>query len=314
MSASVQHSVMRTYAAAMFDLSRGKQALLSIAQPGLGALIALGHVPPVRTLAIGLIAAATGYLAVFSLNDVLDLRVDRLALQAGKAAAHEKDIDVTFMMHPLARGVLPFPAALAWVLGLGSISAVLAWVLNPACFYLFAACVALEIAYCSMRSVSWLKTIVSGVMVGLGALAGWAAVAPLTLSSLWVFGFIALWEIAGRNLPNDLADVESDRRVGIKTVATVFGNRASSIATLAGALATMALVAALPTGVALRLVVLALAAWTMVIPAISLVRHPTDSQAAAYFNRASLLPALALLGALVLMLASGGVLAAAGSH
>ncbi|MCL4499046.1 MAG: ubiquinone biosynthesis protein UbiA, partial [Chloroflexi bacterium] len=56
---------------AIFDLSRGKQALLSVAQPALGAILALGHLPDPRTLIIGATAATAGYLAVFSLNDLL---------------------------------------------------------------------------------------------------------------------------------------------------------------------------------------------------------------------------------------------------
>ena len=34
-----------TIAEAVFDLSRGRQALLSVAQPALGALLAVGHLP-----------------------------------------------------------------------------------------------------------------------------------------------------------------------------------------------------------------------------------------------------------------------------
>lgn len=69
-------------AAAVFDLSRGRQALLSVAQPALGALLAIGQLPDLRTTVLGLVAATAGYLAVFSLNDVLDAKVDEAALDA----------------------------------------------------------------------------------------------------------------------------------------------------------------------------------------------------------------------------------------
>lgn len=282
----------------IFDLSRGKQALLSVSQPALGAILALGALPNPNILLLGIVAAAAGYFSVFSLNDVLDYKIDREALTVGKMNSIGHDIDVTFLRHPLARGDISFRIALIWVTSLAIISAFLAYLLNPICFALFLGCVALEIIYCSMRSISWMKTAVSGIMVGLGGLAGWAAVAPLSQASMYYFLFLALWEIAGRNLPNDLADIDSDRVVGIRTVATVFGNRASATATLIGALFTLALIAALPMPGEMRLAGIGIGAWSMGAPAILLARTPSSTQAASYFNRASLFPALVLLSLL----------------
>jgi 4-hydroxybenzoate polyprenyltransferase len=136
-------------------------------------------------------------------------------------------------------------------------------------------------------------------MVGVGGLAGWVAVAPLTMRAAPFFGFLALWEIAGRNLPNDLADVVADSRVDIRTVATVFGNRVSAWATLATALATMAVLALLPVAALGRGLSIGAGAAVMVLPAIILVGTPRSDVAGAYFNRASLLPALAFAAVLV---------------
>ncbi len=276
---------------ALVDLSRARQALLSIAQPALGALIAYGALPPVRVVAIGVLAAATGFLAVFSLNDVLDLKADVRALESNEAAAGGFDIDTVAVRHPLARGDLSLGASIAWVGTLGLVSAVSAWVLSPVCLALFGAAVALEALYCMLRSVTWLKTVVSGVMVGIGGLAGWAAVAPLTVRAASFFGFLALWEIAGRNLPNDLADIEADRPTGIRTVATVFGPRTSARAIAAGTLATLLAMVALPVSALSAAAGAAVALWLMVLPAARLLGDPTPRRAASYFNRASLVPA-----------------------
>src|SRR5664279_1691357 len=156
-------------------------------------------------------------------------------MDAGKAEAQGYDIDTVFLRHPLARGDLSRSFSIAWVASLGALGAVLAYLLAPVCLALFAAAVVLEVLYCSLRSVTWLKTVVSGLMVGVGGLAGWAAVAPITPSAITFFAFLAFWEIAGRNLPNDLADVGPDSRTGIRTVATVFGERASALAIMWGA-------------------------------------------------------------------------------
>ena len=75
-------------AAAVFDFSRGRQALLSVAQPAMGAVLALGALPSPDGSLLGLVAATTGFLAVFSLNDLLDRKVDERALEVGKAETH----------------------------------------------------------------------------------------------------------------------------------------------------------------------------------------------------------------------------------
>lgn len=277
---------------ALVDLSRMRQALLSVAQPALGALLALGAVPPARTVWLGLLAASCGYLAVFSLNDVLDRHVDRRSIWAGKDHFDGPDIDTAFVRHPLAHGDLTLALSWAWVLSLATVAVVGAWMLRPLCVALFAASVALEGLYCALRSVSPLKTLVSGAMVALGGLAGWVAVAPLSLKALSFFGFLAAWEIAGRNLPNDLADVAPDSRVGLRTVATVWGPKTSARAIAWGTVATIALVAALPATLVARIVGVGVAGWSMGLPALGLLHSPTSSRAGAYFNRASLLPAL----------------------
>ena len=122
----------------------------------------------------------------------------------------------------------------------------LAYTLAPICLLLFGAAVALEVVYCALRAVTPWKTVVSGVMVGLGGVAGWAAVAPLSWRVLSVFGFLALWEIGGRNIANDLADVDADRSVGVKTVATVYGPAVAARAACIVGYATLASTVTLP--------------------------------------------------------------------
>jgi 4-hydroxybenzoate polyprenyltransferase len=284
----------RVVAQAIFDLSRTRQALLSVAQPALGAALALGRLPSLGRIGLGLVAATTGFLAVFSLNDVLDRKVDEQALEAGRADFEGYDLDTMFLRHPLARGDITLAVALAWILSLATVSAVAAYLLSPMCLVLFVMAVVHEIVYCGLSSVTWAKTFVSGLMVGLGGLAGWAAVAPLSSAAVGLFAFLALWEIAGRNLPNDLADLEADNRTPVRTVATTFGPRISARATLVGAVATIGSIALLPMPRLAVLPAMGIALLLMGEPAVALVRNPTSKQAGSYFNRASLLPALIL--------------------
>jgi len=291
--------------AAIFDFSRGKQALLTIAQPALGAVLALSGLPSGRVIAIGLPAACAASFALYALNDLLDRKVDARALAVGKSSVPAHDVDTVFMRHPLARGVLSLRVSVAWVAGLIVVAVVGTALLNPLALLFFAAAVGTQIVYCTLRSVTCWKTVLSGVMVGFGGLAGWAAVAPLRWSALSVFVFLACWEVGGRNIVNDLSDLESDARVGIRTIASVRGEAAAARAAAAVAAACLVATALLPMPLISVALALAFGAWSLAWPALNLLRRPTPAQAASYFNHASPYPDLVLLAAL-LGLALGG--------
>ena len=164
---------------------------------------------------------------------------------------------------------------------------------------------ATQVVYCALRAVTYWKTVLSGVMVGFGGLAGWAAVAPLRWSALSLFVFLASWEIGGRNIVNDLSDLESDARVGIRTVASVHGEAAAARAAAAVAAFCLLSTAFLPMPLISVPLALACGAWSLAWPAVNLLRRPTPAQAASYFNHGSLYPDLVLIAAL-LGLAFGG--------
>ncbi len=292
-------------AAALFDLSRGRQALLSIAQPGLAAVLAAGGLPSRSIIVIGLIAAAAGFLAVFSLNDVLDRRVDAAAVHAGKGTLSRFDLDAAFLRHPLAQGQLSLKTSLMWIGGLTVVAMVGALLLDPLCLVFFLAAAALEALYCALRSVTWAKTVVSGLMVGVGGLAGWVAVGPLSREAIPVFLFLALWEIGGRNLANDLADLGPDAAVGLRTVATTFGARTAARANLAVAMATLVAVLALQLDAVALAASLLAGVWLVALPALRLRREPTSERAGWYFNRASLYPVAVFLSVCAGLLVSG---------
>ncbi len=71
-------------------------------------------------------------------------------------------------------------------------------------------------------------------MVGVGSLAGWVAMdGEVRLGDMVLpFSWMAAWEIGGRNVVNDFADVEEDVRLGVKTVPVVYGGRAAARLTI----------------------------------------------------------------------------------
>jgi 4-hydroxybenzoate polyprenyltransferase len=286
-------------AAVIFDFSRGKQALLTIAQPALGVVLAVGGLPPARVVLIGLPAACAASFSLYALNDLLDRKVDEASLAAGKSAAPEHDVDTAFVRHPLAHGLLSLRVSVAWVAGLAALGALGTALLSPLALAFFVVAGVTQVVYCRLRSVTPWKTVLSGVMVGCGGLAGWAAVAPLRPGALGLFAVLGLWEIGGRNIVNDLTDVGSDAPVGIRTVATVYGVSAAARAAAAVSAACLAATLLLPMPAAATALALVLGVWALGVPAVRLVRRPTPAQAASFFNRGSLYPDLVLAALLI---------------
>jgi len=282
----------------LLDLARSRSALLSLGEPALGALLAAGGLPSARVILLGLLAATAGYFCVYALNDLLDLRADRQEIEL--ASGHPQEwrpevthIDITTLRHPVAAGALPLWAAVLWVVALGVVGLVAAYLLRPLCAWLFLGCAALQIIYCSLRRRTWLKVVPAGLMVGAGGLAGWFAAGDLRWGTFAFFMLLVLWEIAGRNLSNDLADVEHDRLVGITTLASVRGPAVATRAIVAGA-ALMPVVAMLqPAPWPGRLLLAVAALLTMTCPALIMQRRPRPGAAQRYFNRASIYPAVA---------------------
>jgi len=88
----------------------------------------------------------------------------------------------------------------------------------------------LEAGYCKLlRRTHW-KAILSGCMVGIGALAGIYAykrspsLAYVLIFFVWTFS----WEVGGRNISGDWIDVDEDRDLGIRTFPIRYGKLLSS--------------------------------------------------------------------------------------
>jgi 4-hydroxybenzoate polyprenyltransferase len=138
-------------------------------------------------------------------------------------------------------------------------------------------------------------------MVGVGALAGWVAmtdevrVTEMATLFCWMFA----WEIGGRNIVNDFADVEEDSRLGVKTVPLVYGPRLAAWLTfyflVATNVAALALQPLSQLSVTYLLGATAAGLYLLLWQGFMLLRTPTPQTALALFNRASLYPPALLM-------------------
>lgn len=283
-------------------LSRTSHGLLDVAMPGFAALLWLGHFPALSVLVVALVTAVAGYTAIYALNDLVGVRVDREKFsQAGPNPGYA--VEASGLRYPLARGKLDMGRALAWFGVWYLIALAGAWWLNPLLVCVVLAAAALEIIYCLLLKTSWLRIFVSGLVKATGPVAAVLVVVPhpsLPLLALMIAWLMA-WEIGGQNIPADWNDVEEDRLIGAKTIPVLFGpQRAGRIiaATLVLAV-TLSLflptMSPLPLGWPWHIANLTAGTFLLLIPALQLLRHQTSSHAARLFDRASHYP-VAMLG------------------
>ncbi len=266
--------------------------------PVFAALLWLGGWPAPVVVVIGLITTFAGYTAVYALNDVVDYRVDREKAAAGVLGAADGDIDGVIVRHPMAQGLLSFREGVAWALFWSAVALVGAFVLNSVCAAIFLGAGAFEALYCWLWRVSPYRALVSGAVKTSGSMAAVFAVDPYPAPVFMVVLFFAIffWEIGGQNIPNDLTDLEADRRMRARTIPVHFGvTRAVILAGLSLALALVLIVivfhlSPLPQAGIFALLALAAGGWLLALPAVQLFEKKDRAAAMRLFTRASYYP------------------------
>ena len=103
-------------------LSRTPHAALDLATPALGAVIALGGLPPPGTAALGLGTAFAAYTAVYALNDLVVHRVDQEKIRRGGLSGDVEYLDAVGVIESRfeqAMGTLLSAAAAEWLAFVG---------------------------------------------------------------------------------------------------------------------------------------------------------------------------------------------------
>jgi 4-hydroxybenzoate polyprenyltransferase len=275
--------------------------------PAFGALLWLGHLPPVSVIVVGLITTFAGYTAVYALNDVVDFRADRKKAAMGGGTADGTYLDGVLVRHPMACGLLSFREGLLWACGWAVVALVGAFLLNPLCVVIFLGGCLLETLYCLLWRISPYRTIVSGGVKSTGAIAAVFAVDPHPDAGYLLILFLLLfsWEIGGQNIPADWTDIEEDRRLKAKTIPVHFGPQVSRIIAWTALWAAAGLSAVITffsaTGFNWYFTLGALAAgiYLLLLPGRKLYRSSRREDAMALFNKASYYPPALLSAVLV---------------
>jgi 4-hydroxybenzoate polyprenyltransferase len=274
-----------------------------MATPSLSALLWLGTFPPAPVIGLGLLTAFSGYTAVYALNDVIDYRVDQKKIQLGGLRGPKHDLDSVFVRHPMAHGLLSYQEGIFWMGGWALLALIGSFLLNPVCTFIFLIACLLEMIYCLLLKVSYLRGIISGVVKTSGGIAAVFAVEPnpdplfLVVLFLWLF----FWEIGGQNIPNDWVDLDEDKELQAKTLPVRFGPEGSILLicfSLALSLAmSLAMFWLAPGKLGLPYLAGALFSgiYFLLLPAHRLYKIKAPEEASTLFNRASYYPLAMLL-------------------
>ncbi len=281
-----------------FALSRTHHGVLDMMSPVFAALIYLGQFPDLDKVIVGLLTVFAGYTAIYALNDIAGFNDDKNSIKEKTDPDRGTDLDSILIRHPLAQGRISFRSAVLWSGFWGLTAFAGAWYLNPVCMLIFFTGALLEIIYCLMLKISYLRIIVSCFVKSAGPVAAVFAVdASPDLSFVFlIFLFHFLWEAGGQNIPNDYSDIEEDRVVKARTFPIRFGRDFSAITILCCLICstiTMGIIFVLSPadfGIVYYLFLVASSVYLLVLPAWELVEKKRKSQAMALFNRASYYP------------------------
>ena len=207
-----------------FALSRTTHGILDLATPAFCALLWLGSFPHWTVILLSLFTAFAGYTAIYALNDLVGVKVDREKF-TGSELNPGYSVEASEQRYPLAQNILSYKSGLLWMTTWFIFAIIGSYLLNPVIVLIFIAAAILEIIYCLLLKVTYLRTFVSGMVKASGPIAAVFAIDanPSPYFLLLLFGWLFFWEIGGQNVPADWNDTVEDRRVNAKTIPIRFG-------------------------------------------------------------------------------------------
>jgi 4-hydroxybenzoate polyprenyltransferase len=286
----------------LFALSRTHHGVLDMMAPIFAALVTLGHLPDPATAIVGIITVFAGYTCVYALNDIAGFHDDRKNIRVTATTQGGSDLDSILIRHPLAQGVISVKSAVLWAGFWAGVAGTGAFYLNPVCLLIFFSGAALEVVYCLLLKVSFLRIVITGFVKSAGPVAAVFAVdsTPDPALAVSLFAFFFLWEAGGQNIPNDYTDMAEDRMVRAKTLPLKFG-RDRTCRLIMGLLIACSVVMALAfflspvsPGAFSWLAFIAATVFLLILPAARLLKTKSNDAAMTLFNRASYYPVFLL--------------------
>jgi len=278
-------------------LSRTTHGVLDLAMPGFVALLWLGAFPPFWTIVLSLFTAFAAYTAIYALNDLVGLAVDKEKFAGGINAGYS--VEASDLRYPLARNALSIRNGLLWCIVWYAAALIGAYFLNPFIDVILIAAAILEAIYVFLFKVTYLRTFVSGLVKSSGPVAAIFVVDhnPDIAKVLLVLAWIFVWEIGGQNVPADWNDTVEDKRVNAKTIPLQLGTQTAGLIVLLTLALTVTISLLLPNvsplalGWPYLLTTALVGIFLLLKPGYDLFRQQSEGRMAArLFDRASYYP------------------------
>jgi 4-hydroxybenzoate polyprenyltransferase len=280
-----------------FALSRTSHGVLDLATPAFCALLWGGRFPDWSVILVSVFTAFAAYTAIYALNDLIGMAMDREKFSKSELNTGYS-VEASELRYPLARNILSSTSALLWIAFWLTLALAGSYLLNPIIVFILLAATILEIIYCLLLKVTYLRTLVSGLVKASGPIAAVFVVDPHpSLTSLlilltWVF----FWEIGGQNVPADWNDTAEDIRIHAKTIPIHFGPERAALIVLATLTITviasvfLPLISPVPLGIPYILASLMIGFALLLQPSLQLKKNKDGRYAAKLFDKASYYP------------------------
>ncbi len=284
-----------------FALSRTTHGVLDLAMPGFCAILWLGNFPQWQVILLSIFTAFAAYTATYALNDLVGIAVDQEKFAGGINAGYS--VEASDMRYPLAQNILSYRSGWLWFAAWFALALIGSYLLNPSIVIILVAATILEVVYCLLLKITYLRTFVSGLVKSSGPIAAVFVVdsAPSPYLLLLILAWVFCWEIGGQNVPADWNDTVEDKRVHAKTIPIHFGPQKAGLIVLLALGLTVLISMFLPRVSPMTLgwpYLLASAAagyFLLLNPGFQLYRLQEGRQAAALFDKASYYPMAQLL-------------------
>ncbi len=193
------------------EMIKIEHTLFSLPFACMGALLAAGGLPDLRTVLWILAAMVGGRSAAMAFNRLADAELDaRNPRTAGRA---------------LPQGLLKKTEVGLFIAVSAALFLLSAWMLNLLCFILAWPVLVILLGYSYMKRFTWFCHFFLGFCLGLPPLAGWLAVrGTLDLVPI-LFSLGVLFWTAGFDVIYACQDYETDCKEGLRSIPTRFGLR-----------------------------------------------------------------------------------------
>lgn len=266
--------------------------------PVFAVLVYLGEIPDLDIIVIGVIIVFAGYTSVYALNDIVGYKDDIKKIRNNRRYSGLVDLDSVFVRHPLAQGYIRLKSAVWWAACWGGVALTGAYYLNPVCVLIFLSAALLEVGYCLLLKITFLRILFSGFVKTAGPIAAIFAVdpSPEPVLPILIFVFHFLWEAGGQNIPNDYTDMEEDKLLKAKTLPIQFDRKITCwlvVTLLIGAFLTTSAIffyAPIVFNTIAFVILIVGSLLFLIIPALRLTITNNNREAMILFNKASYYP------------------------